>query len=43
MRSDAVGEVARLSLYWQDVAYRLVIPEWPVDFAHLYKYYHLSC
>ena len=38
MRSAAVGKAARLSIYWQDVAYRLIIPERQVEFGQLYKY-----
>ena len=38
VRSAAVGKAARLSIYWQDTAYRLVIPERQVEFAQLYKF-----
>ena len=42
MQSAAVGKAVRLSIYWQDAAYRLVIPERQVEFARLYKYHHQS-
>ena len=42
MRSATVGKAARLSIYWQDAAYRLVISERQVEFAQLYKYHHQS-
>ena len=42
MRTAAVGKAARLSIYWQDTAYRLVISERQVKFAQLYKYHHQS-
>ena len=40
MRSAAMGKAARLLIYRQDAAYRLVIPERQVEFAQLYKYHH---
>ena len=42
MRSATVGKAARLSIYWQDAAYRLVIPERQEKFAQLYKYHYQS-
>ena len=38
----AVGKVARLSIYWQDAACRLVISLRQVALAQLYKYHHQS-
>ena len=35
-------KTARLSIYWQDTACRLVIPLWQVALAQLYKYHHQS-
>ena len=43
MRSAAVGKAARLSIYWQDAACRLVILLRQVVLAQLYKYHHQSC
>ena len=42
LRSAAVGKAARLSIYWQDAACRLVIPLRQVALAQLYKYHHQS-
>ena len=42
LRSAAVGKAARLSIYRQDAACRLVIPLRQVALAQLYKYHHLS-
>ena len=42
LRSATVGKVARLSIYWQDSACRLVIPLRQVALAELYKYHHQS-
>ena len=42
MSSATGGKAARLLTYWQDAAYRLVIPEQQVEFAQLYKYHHLG-
>ena len=38
--SATVGRAARLSIYWQDAACRLVIPERQVALAQLYNYHH---
>ena len=40
--SAAVGKAARLSIYWEDAACRLVIPLQQVALAQLYKYHHQS-
>ena len=42
LRSAAVGKAARLSIYWQDAACRLVIPLRQVALAQLNKYHHQS-
>ena len=42
MQSVAVGKAARLSIYWQDAAWRLVIPLWQVALVQLYKYHDQS-
>ena len=42
MHSAAVGKAAKLTSYWQDAAYRLVIPKRQVKFAHLHKYLYQS-
>ena len=42
LRSAAVGKAARLSIYWQDAACRLVIPLRQVALVQLYKYHHQS-
>ena len=42
MQSAAVGKAARLPIHWKDAAHRLVIPEWQVEIAKLYKYHHQS-
>ena len=39
LRSAVVGKAARLSIYWQDAACRLVIPLWQVALAQLYKHH----
>ena len=40
--STSVGKAAGLFIYWQDTAYRLVIPLRQVVLAQLYKYHHQS-
>ena len=40
LRSAALGKVVRLSIGWQDAAYRLVFPLLQVALAQLYKYHH---
>ena len=42
MQSAAVGKAARLLIYWQDAACRLVIPLRQVALAQLNKYHHQS-
>ena len=42
LRSPAMGKAARLLIYWQDAACRLVIPERQVALVQLYKYHHQS-
>ena len=42
LRSAAVGKAARLLIYWQAAACRLVIPLRQVALAQLYKYHHQS-
>ena len=40
LRSAGMCKVARIFIYWQDVACRWVIPELQVALAQLYKYHH---
>ena len=42
LRSPAMGKAARLLIYWQDAACRLVIPVRQVALLQLYKYHHQS-
>ena len=44
LQSAMVGKAARLSIYWQDAACRLVIPlrQVGLQVAQLYKYHHQS-
>ena len=42
MQSAAVGKATKLSIYLQDTAFCLVIPERQVEFAQLCKYHHQS-
>ena len=37
-----VGKAARLSIYYHDTAYPLIIPQQQVELSQLYKYHHLS-
>ena len=42
LRSATVGKAARLSIYWQDAACRLVIPLRQAALAQLYKNHHFQ-